>query len=688
MSAFSRPSRSLWLAALVLLISQPLAAAAESLSSEQVRWLMPRVLQMHLTRPEFDGKYLKLVLKNFLGNLDPSHTLYLQAEVDKKLNRTDAELDTLRAELLAGKLDYFAGWLKEFKERQLARDLLYQQKLETADERARWTQKLDKKASEGIDFDGYPETEEAREFRISLFVNRDYRSYKTYLSDKEAQDFALLMLRKPREQWSNQDPDKSAPNLVMKAFMRSLDPHSEYMDAEDIEQFETSMARSFAGIGVQIRGCPLGVQVTEVIKGGPAFRSGRFAPNDQIVGVDGVVVAGETLPAIVRRIKGEKGSKVTLTVKKAEDKARDLAERVEEIAVVRDTIDMTALRVTAEARQTEAGSVGFVKVDSFYDNVHEDVLARIKDLSKDKPLEGLVLDLRSNSGGLLREAVGLAGLFISEGPIVSERDFLGRDHWSRDEDARTYFEKPLVVLVNQFSASAAEIVAGSLKDYGRAVVVGHSQTHGKGTVQRVIDLGQPGIDMPGRLRLTFQQYFLAGGDSVQLNGVQPDISIPGIKIIEDLLERNYEGAIPFATIKGVEGTLPADHPDLKKWMPWKSSVLAELAEKSKVRVAANKDFDLYRKLEEEEKKESPETHLNGGDAPKPKEPKTGEPQAEEPKVETPAPPKPEGETEPKGEGDEPKDEDDEENKKDPQLDEAFLILSDAILAWKKAQPEE
>lgn len=674
-----------WAVAALLLGAFALHAADE-LSPEQVKWLMPQVMQMHLTRPQMNVTLVKRLIKNFLVRLDATHTLYLQPEADKRLKMSDADLEALAQKLNSGELTYFTDWLKEFKAEQLARDQAWLKTLK--DQRAQITRKVERAEYDAIDFESYPATEEDRQKRIALFANRDYQLYKEYLSEDEAFKYAVQTMQKRRDEWDGLDPEVVAPNNVMKAFMQALDPHSEYMDAKDIAQFETSMARSFAGVGIQIRGCPLGVQILDIIKDGPAARSGKFDNGDQIIAVDGEYMAGKSMEEIVNKIKGEKGSKVRLTVRKVSKDGQQ--EKTDEITVIRDTIDLAALRVTGKKRETPAGPVGVIAVQSFYNDVHKDVLARIKELSLEKPLAGLVLDLRNNSGGLLQEAVALAGLFIGEGPVVSERDAIGRDHWSGDTDEKIHFDQPVVVLVNQYSASAAEIVTGALRDYGRAIVVGHTQTHGKGTVQRVLDLNRPPLFLPGRLKLTYQQYFLAGGDSVQIQGVKPDITIPGLPLLEDQLEKNYEGALPFASIKGAEGTLSFEHVDAKRWRPWKEQVLPVLNAASAKRVAENKEFEPFRKAEAEAAERALAKKEGRTLEPKPETPDGTEPKApvEGVQATTPEHPAPKGE--------EPKDPEDpadpetvkEEDRKDPQLDETVLILSDAIAEWKKKGPEE
>ena len=494
--------------------------------------------------------------------------------------------------------------------------------------------KISKEEAEKVKFEEFADTDEDRRRRLLLILSRDYHLYREYLSEEEALKFSIQTLEKQRERWTKKTPDKlkaDCPKLVMKAYMLSLDPHSEYMDEEDVEQFETSMQREFFGIGVQIRGAPLGAQVIEVIKGGPAGKDGRLQPSDQIIKVDDEVLAGQPLSQIVRRIKGQKGTQVRLTLRKAAGPGNE--QRLAEIELVRDTIDLTTLKVVGKRFESAAGPVGAISVQSFYNGVSGDVADRIRQLNEPTPLAGLVLDLRNNTGGLLTEARDMAGLFIHAGPIVGEQGARGPTRWLYDPDENLVFAKPLVVLVNQFSASASEIVAGALRDYGRAVIVGSSQTHGKGTVQRIQDLDMAGV--PGKIKVTFMQWFLAGGDSVQIKGVVPDISIPGMKVIEEFLEKGYEGAVPASQ---VESRLNPQHPDLKFYSAWKAGVLPKLIERSAKRVKENKDFDLFRQAEK------------------------GEPPPE---------PKPK-----------------KEELKDPQLEEAAHIAGDAAEGWKDPPPLE
>ncbi|MCY3021902.1 MAG: S41 family peptidase [Planctomycetota bacterium] len=674
-----------WLLALSLLIgSWPVQVqAAEKptpLTPEQVAALLPQLFKLHLKEHEMNGAFMKRVLKEYLNNLDPSHSFFLKSEADAITDVSDEQLRKLAETSLYGDLSYFTTTLQGFLNTQIARDKAMYDGLEKRADEVKALLKKDKPKAEANADKGKdptpekpdaktaeadkdagelaqpavppddledpeeiakanerPLTQADREKRLLKATAGLYRMHKTYLSENEAYKQAVLTVREDRARWLGLKVDDEVPKLFLKSFMAAMDPHTVYFDAEEDEEFTSRLEPSFAGIGVQIRPCPLGAQVEDIIKGGPADKSGKFEPNDQIVQVDDYVLCGLPINKIVRRIKGKKGTEVKLTVLKSDTRQTEI------ITLVRDEINLAELRVKGKKFDTPAGLVGLISVTTFYRGVHGDVQERIKELSKDKPLAALVLDLRDNHGGYLEEAVALAGLFIGSGWIVGERD--GRDvvNWKDDPDAGTAYGGPLVVLTNQYSASASEIVAGTLKDYGRAVIAAPTQTFGKGTVQRVIPLN--GMNLPGELKITTHQYFLAGGSSTQQKGVEPDVVIPGWKLAASLLEKASENSIPWAKI---EGRVNLDSPDVKLWNTWKKNNLAALAEKSKQRVEANQElkdfFDLKKRRAKAEAEEAEE---------KPRKPDEAPSVAERKKKED----------------------------KDPQADEATAMAADMIPTW-------
>ncbi|MGD0089018.1 MAG: S41 family peptidase [Planctomycetota bacterium] len=596
------------------------ARAVEKLTPEYIKNLVPQFFKWHLQEHEMNSAFMKRVLKEYVNQLDPSKSFFLKAEAEALSELSEDELKSLALKASAGDFAHFTTLLSNFLNTQVARDAAFFDGLENRAEEIKALSKekpktaaagtpdkdpiLDKavqkdaaaaaadddEMDESLKGNERPLTHAERETRLLKLAAYYFRVNRTYMSDNDALKQALHTVREERKRWLNVNVEDEVPKLFLKSFMQAMDPHTAYMDVEEDEEFTSRLEPSFAGIGVQIRPVPLGAFVEDIIKGGPSELSGRLARGDQIVSVDDYVLAGLTINKIVRRIKGKKGTEVKLQVLKRETK------KTETITLVRDTINLGDMRVKGKKFESPAGPVAVVKVETFYrhddeggvhtNGVTEDLRDRILALGKEQPLAGLVLDLRDNHGGYLDEAVTLAGLFITSGPIVGERD--GRSKvavWKNDPDAGIVYGGPLVILVNQFSASASEIVAGALKDYGRAVVVSSTQTFGKGTVQRVIPLST--WNLPGEVKITTHQYFLPDGASVQRKGVEPDVTIPGWELIKELLEEASENSIPWAQIPG---KLNHEDPDVRHWTEWKNQNLALLQEKSKQRVAANPEL--------------------------------------------------------------------------------------------------
>lgn len=393
------------------------------------------------------------------------------------------------------------------------------------------------------------------------------------LGDKSL-DEAKETIRKRYERTSKTIEEIDAEEvqeLFLTALMQVYDPHSTFFSAETMEDFSIGMRLSLTGIGAL-----LGVEeeycvVRELIAGGPAKLSGALKPNDKVVAVaqDGeepVEVVGFKLRKVVNMIRGERGTKVTLTILPAD--ARDHSER-RQITLVRDTVHLDESRAKASVHEVPApdGSsqkVGLISVPSFYGaeategrervSVTDDVRALLRKLEPEN-VSAVVLDLRRNGGGLLTEAIELTGLFIPRGPVVQVRDAYDRRMVRSDERKSVEYAGPLVVLTDRYTASASEIVAGALQNYGRAVVVGSRSTHGKGTVQQIFDLrdymnrNRLGDQPVGAAKLTVQKFYLPNGDSTQRQGVVPDIILPSAEDFMEIGEADLEHALPWDRIE-------------------------------------------------------------------------------------------------------------------------------------------
>ena len=367
---------------------------------------------------------------------------------------------------------------------------------------------------------------------------------------------------------------------VQEAYVNSMtqlfDPHSSFLSADTLENFNSAVQNSFVGIGALLQDEDGICTIKDILPGGPAEASRKLGAGDEILGVaqgkDGEFedIVDMQLRYVVRKIKGKKGTVVRLLIHPADT---DPSAR-KDVSIVRDEVKLTANLATAQLIEVpnESGTpskIGVIHLPSFYGNIGmgdnltttSADIAELLNKLQSSGAEGLVLDLRNNGGGLLSEAVRVAGLFIPTGPVVQVRDNSGRIDVLPDNDPRIVWRGPLIVLTSRFSASASEIVAGALRDHGRALVIGNSSTHGKGTVQEVYHMNNrpvfsflPQFSKPASAarpvasKITIKQFYLPGGTSTQLEGVPSDIILPSSNEFLPIGESDLPHALPWNQI--------------------------------------------------------------------------------------------------------------------------------------------
>ncbi|MEY3051970.1 MAG: hypothetical protein RLY31_1755 [Bacteroidota bacterium] len=329
-------------------------------------------------------------------------------------------------------------------------------------------------------------------------------------------------------------------SLFLNCFTNLYDPHTEYYEPIDKQNFDIGMSGRLEGIGARLQTDGDFTKVNEIIVGGPVWKQGILQKNDRIVKVaqenetEWTDITGMLINDVVQLIRGKPGSKVRLTVKKASDGS------IQEIEVVRDVVIIEegfAKSLILESPQRDR--IGYIRLPKFYADFQnengrrcaDDIAVELEKLRQEQ-VDGIILDLRSNGGGSLSDVVEMSGFFIEKGPVVQVKSRGRQPEVLSDKDPTVQYNGPLVVMVNQFSASASEILAAALQDYGRAVIVGTgSSTFGKGTVQRFFDLdniirGNQELKPLGQVKLTVQKFFRVNGGSTQLRGVTPDIVLP------------------------------------------------------------------------------------------------------------------------------------------------------------------
>lgn len=430
----------------------------------------------------------------------------------------------------------------------------------------------------------------------------------------------------------------------LNAFARAYDPHSDYLSPWGLEDFEIGMKLSLQGIGALLSSEDGAAKVERLIPGGPAERDGRLKPGDKIIAVaqgdnPPVDVLHWPLSRTVRLIRGEKGSKVVLTVIPGVDST---GAELAVIDLIRDEVKLEEQAAKSELKTVTGEDgverrIGVITLPEFYADLKglgagQDARSSAKDVARllgelrDQGAEAVVLDLRNNGGGSLSDAIQMTGLFIERGPVVQVRD-QRRVVPLNDPDPGVLFRGPVAVLVNRLSASASEILAGALQDYSRAIIIGDSKTHGKGTVQTLIPLSNVSTNV-GQIKVTTASFYRIAGGSTQLRGVEPDIVIPSPLETLEVGEEHLPHALPWSQVAEAlfqpVGDLPAYQGELKlrsrarlsrseKYSTY-TNLLAQIAERQRApEISLRLDTRLALAESEREMRKALEDEVGEGD---------------------------------------------------------------------------
>jgi carboxyl-terminal processing protease len=353
--------------------------------------------------------------------------------------------------------------------------------------------------------------------------------------------------------------------IYLNSITNYFDPHTGYYSPREKENFDIQMSGKLEGIGARLQSDGEKTTVSEVVPGGPAWKQGILQAKDVVLKVaqgdtdaESVDIMGWEIDDVVAKIRGPKDTKVTLTIQKP-----DGTEKV--VTIVRDVVIMEegfAKSLILNENSAPAERIGYIYLPKFYADFEsgrtscaQDVAAEVEKLKKEN-VKGIILDLRNNGGGSLRDVVSMSGLFIEEGPIVQVKSRGRATEIMRDNDSRVQWTGPFIVMVNGFSASASEILAAAMQDYGRAVIVGASTTYGKGTVQRFFDLDNAAADNSvkplGEMKMTIQKFYRITGKTTQLDGVTPDIVLPDFYNLLENGESENDYPLAATTIEAVQ----------------------------------------------------------------------------------------------------------------------------------------
>lgn len=578
-------------------------SSADPADQETAVLVSKMIPQFHLSRQPIDDSVSAKLLDSFLKDLDPQKLYFLAADIQK----FESKRHTLDDEIKQGNVQFAYEVFEVYKER-LTRQL------EVANH---WVEQehdfsIDEKIETDADKIAWAKTVEELDDRWRRRVKYDLLQFKLNQEDDDGSD-SQEDEPTPQERLHkryrntllavNQYDTGDQLERYLTALANTFDPHSSYMSPETWEDFEIQMRLSLDGIGAALRGDDGYTVVASIVPGGAAAEDGRLKVNDKIIGVgqaEGEIVDiyEMKLSDVVRLIRGPRGTVVRLQVKSDDDG------KIRIIELTRKKIELKESEVKGEIIETQdrigrPGRVGVISLPSFYrdfagasggvagfKSAGADV-ARVLGQFAREQVDVVVIDLRNNGGGALTEAVEISGHFIDRGPVVQVKEPSGYVRVLDDEESGVMYNGPLVVICNRLSASASEIFAGVIKDYRRGIIIGDTTTHGKGTVQNLMDVSPRQMFRlvnptdRGKLKLTIQQFYRVKGDSTQNRGVRSDIVLPSLIDHWDLGESYLDNALPFDKIRS------ASFNEVSYVNP---QVISALQRNSESRISQNQDF--------------------------------------------------------------------------------------------------
>lgn len=597
-----------------------LEARSVQMEAKELVGKFHEIMQAHVVHKRLNTVLMSRMLQNFVDGLDPVKNYFIKGELKPWLEASDEELNQM---VLAFERADFTVF-----------EAIFDQAIEAIKRRQGWQERLDQAAfREDVSFESFKDLEwagsEEELFERQVMWKSLQQQASEKLEEPELKERALQRMQKRRighEQEVLERKQGVLYSFLLKAGASALDNHTAYFTPSEATQFMINVQQRLFGIGAQLRDDLNGFSVVKIIKGGPADLAGDLREKDRIIAVDGEPVVGMEISDAVDLIRGEEGKEVVLSVlRRLKDSDKD--EKVE-IRITRGEVVLEETRIKSFFEPYGDGVIACIRLFSFYQDPlassSADLLQELKKMQLEKNVKGLILDLRYNSGGILQQAVEVAGLFISKGIVASIKDANEHLQHLRDSDSTVAWSGPLIVLTNRASASAAEIVAQALQDYGKAIVVGDETTFGKGTYQTfTLDSSLQGSagNPQGEYKVTRGRYYTVSGKSPQLAGVHADIVVPGLLAKAEIGERYAKFAIENESI---EANFEDDLSDIPKMYrpsaqmlyhfnlqkPEKryASFLDQLKNNSSLRLEENKNYQNFLKNIEEEESQEPEPY--------------------------------------------------------------------------------
>lgn len=522
----------------------------------------------HYDPAVIDDKFSQGVYKEYIDALDPSRRFFIESDI-AEFKKYENQIDDL---IRNRDLSFFKLTYERLQKRMVEAKVIY---------RAIAGRPFDFNTDESINIDSeslpfakdYRELKSRWALQIKLSTLFSLSDKIKIEEDKKAKDASYVERTLPEMEKESREASLKSLNdyfefiedteekdwfvAYINAIVTQFDPHTFYFAPEEKEKFDISMSGKLEGIGARLQKKSDFTEISELISGGPAWRSKEIEPGDLVIKVaqgnkEPEDVTGMRIDDVVKKIKGKRGTEVRLTLKKVDGS-------IKVVVLLRDVVEIEETYAKSSIIEKNGKKVGIIYLPKFYIDFEDeqnrdsakDVAMEIENLKK-AGVEGIIMDLRDNGGGSLKTAVDITGLFIKEGPVVQIKSAGKNKEVLFDKDPKVQWDGPLVVMINNFSASASEIFAAAIQDYNRGIVIGSKQSYGKGTVQNVIDLNQfvrnSSMGDFGALKTTTQKFYRITGGSTQLEGVSSDIAMPDRYSYIKIGERDIANAMPWDKI--------------------------------------------------------------------------------------------------------------------------------------------
>ncbi len=585
----------------IFIAATPLNDDPPSKNETILRYVGAMLEQGHYSPKKIDDNFSKEIFSEFLKRLDPSKRILLEKDV-AKLRKFETTIDD---EIHGSPLAFFAAADEIYKNRIIEAEEMYKQYIEKpfeftkddvleldadkvdfasndSERKERWrkylkwqtldryidAQETQEKNKEKKDVvvkidavDIQEKNKEKKDFVVKVDAqetqekNKDKKDF-VVKSDQELEKEARAKVKKAMDKYFDRLRNKFDENqrfaMLVNTITNEMDPHTDFFPPVEKRSFDERLSGRFFGIGALLQQEDDKIKIKSVTTGGPAWKSGEIQANDFIVKVaqatgEAEDITGYTTDDAVKLIRGAEGSEVKITVQKPDGTLKT-------VSMIRAELKLDETFARSVIINSGKHKIGLIDLPAFYADFQRPQAARCsQDVAKEvarlkaEGVEGIILDIRDNGGGSLQEVVNMVGLFIKTGPVVQIRDRAGRPSQMADNDASVLYDGPLVVMVNERSASASEIFASAIQDYKRGVVVGSSSTFGKGTVQRAFPVGGNGTGSGagdlGAVHLTLQKYYRINGGATQLKGVESDIVLPGLYEAYKVREKDSPNAL-------------------------------------------------------------------------------------------------------------------------------------------------